>query len=71
MASSWIVVDGFFVVVLAAWWRLRRSAYLLPHLRRGRSLLVFPAGHGRVARILAIITVIVTVPAVRIVGDRR
>ena len=29
--------DVTFAVALAAWWQLRRSAYLLPHLRRGPS----------------------------------
>jgi hypothetical protein len=54
MALSLIAIDGYFVVVLAAWWRLRRSAYLLPHLRRGPSSFVFHPGHGLVARIMAI-----------------
>jgi len=35
--SALIVYDGFFAIVLAAWWQLRRSAYLLPHLRKGPS----------------------------------
>ena len=32
-----LVDDVTFAVALAAWWQLRRSAYLLPHLRRGQS----------------------------------
>ena len=67
MALSLIAVDGYFVVVLAAWWRLRRSAYLLPHRRRGPSSFVFHPGHGLVARIMAIITV----PVVLILRGRR
>ena len=67
MALSLIAVDGYFVVVLAAWWRLRRSAYLLPHRRRGPSSFVFHPGHGLVARIMAIITA----PAVLILRGRR
>ena len=57
MALSLIAVDGYFVVVLAAWWRLRRSAYLLPHRRRGPSSFVFHPGNRLVVRIMAIITV--------------
>lgn len=67
MAPSLIAVDGYFVVVLAAWWRLRRSAYLLPHRRRGPSSFVFHPGHGFFARIMAIITA----PAVLILRRRR
>lgn len=55
MALSLIVVDGFFVIALAAWWQLRRSAYLLPHLRRGPSAFVFHPGRGLVAQFMAII----------------
>jgi len=31
------VDDAIFAFALAAWWQLRRSAYLLPHLRKGPS----------------------------------
>jgi hypothetical protein len=43
--------DGFFVVALAAWWRLRRSAYLLPHLRSGPASPVFDPRCGWFSRI--------------------
>jgi hypothetical protein len=57
MADSLIAGDAAFAVVLAAWWQLRRSAHLLPHLRKGPSSFFFNPGHGFVSRIMAIITV--------------
>ena len=54
MAHSLIIGDGFFAVVLAAWWQLRRSAYLLPHLRRGPSSFRFDPGYRFVSWIMAI-----------------
>jgi hypothetical protein len=56
MAHSLIVGDAAFAVVLAAWWQLRRSAHLLPHLRRGPSSFVYRPGYGCVSWIMAIIT---------------
>ena len=56
MAHPLIAGDGLFAVVLAAWWQLRRSAHLLPHLRRGRSSFLVHPGHGFVPGIMAIIT---------------
>ena len=56
MAHPLIAGDGLFAVVLAAWWQLRRSAHLLPHLRRGRSSFLVHPGHGFVLGIMAIIT---------------
>lgn len=56
MAHSLITGDGFFAVVLAAWWQLRRSAYLLPHLRRSPSSLFVNPGHGFVSWIMAVTT---------------
>jgi hypothetical protein len=56
MAHSLIAGDGFFAVVLAAWWQLRRSAHLLPHLRKGPSSFLVHPGHGFVPGIMAIIT---------------
>ena len=56
MAHPLIAGDGLFAVVLAAWWQLRRSAHLLPHLRRGRSSFLVQPGHGFVPGIMAIIT---------------
>ncbi|HEY0812109.1 MAG TPA: hypothetical protein VGE11_02415 [Pseudonocardia sp.] len=46
IAHSLIAGDGAFAVVLAAWWQLRRSAHLLPHLRRGPRSFFFNPGHG-------------------------
>ena len=56
MAHSLIAGDGLFAVVLAAWWQLRRSAHLLPHLRRGPSSFLVHPGHGFVSWIMAIVT---------------
>jgi hypothetical protein len=55
MAHPPIAGDAAFAVVLAAWWQRRRSAHLLPHLRRGPSSFVFNPGYGCVSWILAII----------------
>ena len=56
MAHSLIVGDAALAVVFAAWWQLRRSAHLLPHLRRGPSSFFFHPGYGFVSWIMAIIT---------------
>lgn len=56
MAHALIVGDAALSVVLAAWWQLRRSAHLLPHLRRGPSSFFFHPGYGRVSWTMAIIT---------------
>lgn len=47
-----ITADGIFVLALAAWWQLRRSAHLLPHLRRGPSSFHFSPATGVVAWII-------------------
>ncbi len=57
MPHSLIAGDAAFAVVLAAWWRLRRSAHLLPHLRKGPSSYFFNPGPRSVSWIMAIITV--------------
>lgn len=54
-----IAGDGAFAVVLAAWWQLRRSAHLLPHLRKGPSSFFFNPGNGFVSRVMVIITQLV------------
>jgi hypothetical protein len=56
MTQSLISGDAAFAIVLAAWWQLRRSAHLLPHLRQGPSSYFFHPGHAFFARILLIIT---------------
>lgn len=55
MTQSLISGDAAFAIVLAAWWQLRRSAHLLPHLRQGPSSYFFHPGHALVARIMVII----------------
>ena len=52
-----IVADGVFAMALAAWWQLRRSANLLPHLRRGPSSFHFSPANAVVAWIMAAVTV--------------
>jgi hypothetical protein len=54
--SALIVDDGFFAVVLAAWWQLRRSAHLLPHLRKGPSTFHFSPGNRFVSWIMAAVS---------------
>ena len=51
-----ITADGIFVLALAAWWQLRRSANLLPHLRRGPSSFHFSPANGVVAWIMTAVT---------------
>jgi hypothetical protein len=63
MAHSLITGDGFFAAVLAAWWQLRRSAHLLPHLRRGPCSLRFDPGYRFVAWIMAAIGTLQSVSA--------
>jgi len=51
-----IAAYGIFAVTLAAWWQLRRSANLLPHLRRGPSSFHFSPANGVVAWIMMTVT---------------
>jgi hypothetical protein len=51
-----IIADGIFVLALAAWWQLRRSASLLPHLRRGPSSFHFSPANAVVAWIMTAVT---------------
>jgi hypothetical protein len=55
---SHALISGYaaLVVVLSAWWQLRRSAYLLPYLRWGPSSFFFAPGRVGVARIMVAIT---------------
>lgn len=46
--------DAIFVLALAAWWQLRRSAYLLPHLRKGPSSIGVHSGAGVPSWIMAV-----------------
>lgn len=50
-----IMSDGVLAVVLAAWWQLRRSANLLPGLRRGPSSFFFNPVSGPASGMMAII----------------
>lgn len=54
MNHAMLSEDVEFAVVLAAWWRLRHSSYLLPHLRRGPSPFAFHPGHAAVSWIMTI-----------------
>ncbi len=56
MTQSLMSGDAAFAIVLAAWWQLRRSAHLLPHLRPGPRSYFFHPGQAFVARIMVIIT---------------
>lgn len=54
MAHTLIARDATLAVALAAWWQLRRSAHLLPHLRRGPSSFSVNPVHGFGSWIMAI-----------------
>lgn len=55
--SALIGYDGFFAVVLAAWWQLRQSANLLPHLRKGPSSFHFSPANSFVSWVMTAVTV--------------
>src|SRR5689334_2255380 len=62
--------DAIFALALAAWWQLRRSAYLLPHLRKGPSSIGGPSDAGVLAWVKAIIAISTSITR-RTVPTRR
>jgi cellulose synthase/poly-beta-1,6-N-acetylglucosamine synthase-like glycosyltransferase len=57
MISSIVAGHWAFVVVLALWWQISRSAKLLPHLRRRPSSFFFIPGYVLVSWLMALIKI--------------
>jgi hypothetical protein len=65
--------DATFALAVAAWWQLRRSAYLLPHLRKGPTSIGIRSGAAVLAwvsSIVAVSTPLTGLPRPRAAGGR-
>lgn len=63
--------DAIFALALAAWWQLRRSAYLLPHLRKGPASIGVHSDAGVRSWVRAITAVSTSITRQRTVPTRR